>query len=156
MSPYGVKDFAQYFSGNGWTIQCKLVIILGLEFPSQKILWSSYSIMEILYLKNTSIILWAYHYSNVIMDVMTSQVTGVRMVCSNVCSGANQRKHQSSGSLAFVRGIPRRSVNSPHSNAKNVSIWWRHHDILFTDQYPKEPAYYTLHHQLAHDGEARS
>ena len=31
-----------------------------------------------------------------------------------VCSGADQRKHQSSASLAFVRGIHRSAVNSPH------------------------------------------
>ena len=37
---------------------------------------------------------------------------------------------KSSGSLAFVRGIHRWPVNSPHkggNNAENVSIWWRHH-----------------------------
>ena len=32
----------------------------------------------------------------------------------NVYSGADQRKHQSSASLAFVRGIHRWAVNSPH------------------------------------------
>ena len=35
---------------------------------------------------------------------MASQFTGVSIVCSTVCSGADQRKHQSSVSLAFVRG----------------------------------------------------
>ena len=32
----------------------------------------------------------------------------------NRLSGTDQRKHQSSASLAFVRGIHRRPVNSPH------------------------------------------
>ena len=32
----------------------------------------------------------------------------------NLYSGTDQRKHQSSASLAFVRGIHRRPVNSPH------------------------------------------
>ena len=54
---------------------------------------------------------------------MTSQITGVSIVCSAVCSGANQRKHQSSVSLVFVRGIHR----SSDSSAENVSIWWCHH-----------------------------
>ena len=36
------------------------------------------------------------------------------IVYSSVYSGADQRKHQSSASLAFVRGIPRGPVNSPH------------------------------------------
>ena len=35
------------------------------------------------------------------------------IVCSTFCSGADQRKHQSSASLAFVRGIPWGSVDSP-------------------------------------------
>ena len=54
------------------------------------------------------------HYSDVIIGPMASQITGVSMVCSTVCSGADQRKHQSSASLAFVRGIYRWPVNSPH------------------------------------------
>ena len=33
---------------------------------------------------------------------------------SNVCSSADQRKHKSPASLAFVRGIHRSPVNSPH------------------------------------------
>ena len=40
------------------------------------------------------------------MSTVVSQITGVSMVCSNICSGADQRK-QSSASLAFVRGIYR-------------------------------------------------
>ena len=43
-----------------------------------------------------------------------SQITGVSIVYSTVCSGADQRKHQSFASLAFVRGLHRWSVNSPH------------------------------------------
>ena len=54
------------------------------------------------------------HYSDVIMSAMASQITGVMIVCLNVCSVADQRKHQSSMSLAFVRGIHRWQVNSPH------------------------------------------
>ena len=34
--------------------------------------------------------------------------------CSTVYTGADQRKHQSPASLAFVRGIHRSPVNSPH------------------------------------------
>ena len=42
-----------------------------------------------------------------------SQITSLTIVYSAVYSGRNQRKHQSSASLAFVRGIHRRPVNSP-------------------------------------------
>ena len=49
------------------------------------------------------------HYSDVMISAMGSQIAGVSSVYSNVCSGTDQRKHQSLVSLAFVRGIP---VNS--------------------------------------------
>ena len=52
------------------------------------------------------------HYSNVIINAMASQITDVSIVCSTVCSGADQIKHQSFASLAFVRGIPRWPVVS--------------------------------------------
>ena len=54
------------------------------------------------------------HYSDVIMDAIASQITSLTIVYSSVYSGANQRKHQSSASLAFVRGIHRWTMNSPH------------------------------------------
>ena len=48
------------------------------------------------------------------MDTIASQITSLTIVYSTVYSDADQRKHQSSASLAFVRGIHRRPVNSPH------------------------------------------
>ena len=54
------------------------------------------------------------HHIDVIMSAMASQITSFTIVYTNVYSGADQRKHQSSASLAFVRGINRWPVNSPH------------------------------------------
>ena len=54
------------------------------------------------------------HYCDVIMGAMASQITSLPLVYSIVHSGAGQRKHQSSASLAFVRGIYRWPVNAPH------------------------------------------
>ena len=54
------------------------------------------------------------HYDDVTMSLMASQITSLTIVYSTVYSGADQRKHQSSASLAFVRGIHRGPVNSPH------------------------------------------
>ena len=54
------------------------------------------------------------HYSDVIMGGMASQITSLASVYSTAYSGIDQRKHQRSASLAFVRGIPRSPVNSPH------------------------------------------
>ena len=46
-------------------------------------------------------------------DGVTNQITRLTIVYSTVYSGADQRKHQSSVSLAFVRGLHRWPVNSP-------------------------------------------
>ena len=54
------------------------------------------------------------HYNDIIMGALASQITSLTIVYSSVYSGADQRKHQSSASLAFVRGILGRLVNSPH------------------------------------------
>ena len=48
------------------------------------------------------------------MGPIASQITSLAIVYSTVYSDADQRKHQSSASLAFVRGIHRGPVNSPH------------------------------------------
>ena len=56
------------------------------------------------------------------MGALASQITSLMIGYSTVYSDADQRKHQSSASLAFVRGIHRRPVNSPHKwpvNAEN-------------------------------------
>ena len=58
--------------------------------------------------------LGADHYADVVMIEMASQITSLTIVYSTVYSDADQRKHQSSASLAFVRGIHRGPVNSPH------------------------------------------
>ena len=60
-----------------------------------------------------SIIQWSHfisawvHYIDVIMATMASQITSLTVVYSTVYSGVDQRKHQSSASLAFVRGVHR-------------------------------------------------
>ena len=55
----------------------------------------------------------AWHYSDVIMGTIASQITSLTTVYSTVYSDGDQRKHQSSASLAFVRGIHRGPVKSP-------------------------------------------
>ena len=53
------------------------------------------------------------HYGDVIMGAIASQITSLTIVYSTVYSDADQRKHQSSASLAFARVIHRGPVNSP-------------------------------------------
>ena len=48
------------------------------------------------------------------MSAIASQITSLTTVYSTVYSDADQIKHQSSASLAFVWGIHRGPVNSPH------------------------------------------
>ena len=47
------------------------------------------------------------HYTDVIMTTIASQITSLTVVYSTVYSDADQGKHQSSASLAFVWGIHR-------------------------------------------------
>ena len=66
------------------------------------------------------------------MSEMASQITNHKIVYSTVYSGTDQRKHQSSVSLALCAGnspvtgeFPAQMAN----NLENVSIWWCHHAL---------------------------
>ena len=48
------------------------------------------------------------------MGAMASQITSLTIVYSTIYSDGDQRKHQSSASLALVQGIHRWPANSPH------------------------------------------
>ena len=80
------------------------------------------------------------NYSDVIIGVMASQITSVSIVYSTVCSGVDQRKHQSSTSLVIVRGIQRWPVNSPHKGPvtqkifpfDDVIMWCQSHLSVYT------------------------
>ena len=69
------------------------------------------------------------NYSDVIKGVMASQITCVSNVCSTVCLGADQRKHQRSGSLAFVKGIHRWSRKM--FSFDDVILGFPSHEALF-------------------------
>ena len=64
-----------------------------------------------------------YHYGDVIMGDIASQITSFAIVYSTVYSYADQRKLQSSTSLAFVWGIHRGPVNSPHKWPVTLNVW---------------------------------
>ena len=73
-----------------------------------------------------------FPYNDVLMSEIASQITSVPTVCSTIYSGADQRQHQRSASLAFVQGIHRWPVNSPHKRPvtrkkfpfDDVIRWW--------------------------------
>ena len=84
--------------------------------------WHGHARSQFISSQDTDIVLPEYyslctrtgHYNDIIMVEMESQITSLTIVYSTVYSSADQRKHQSSASLAFVQGIHRWPVNSPH------------------------------------------
>ena len=66
------------------------------------------------------------HYNDVIMSAMASEITSPTIVYSTVHSGTDERKYQSSASLAFCVGNSPVTGEFPAqrtSNAEKVSIW---------------------------------
>ena len=74
------------------------------------------------------------HYNDVIMSAMDSQITSITIVYSIVNSGTDQRKHQSSASVAFVKGIYRWLLNSPNKGPENLQL-----GCFWTSQRPSIP-----------------
>ena len=70
------------------------------------------------------------HYNDVIKGTIASQITSLTIVYSTVYSDADQWKHKSSASLAFVRGIHRGPVNPPHKwpVTRKMFPFGSHHD----------------------------
>ena len=92
------------------------ITIVFLKHISDKNVTTDMDITKILFFYDQVMALstsWK-HYDDVIMGLMASQITSLTIVYSTVDSGADQSKHQSSASLAFVWGIHRGPVNSPH------------------------------------------
>ena len=81
------------------------------------------------------------YYGDVIMGAMASQITSLTTVYSTVYSDADQRKHQSSASLAFVWAIHRWPVNSPHKWPVTRKMFSFDDVIMFLLQMPKRDDY---------------
>ena len=64
-----------------------------------------------------------FHYNDTIMSKMATLITSLTIVCSIVYSGEDQRKHQTSASLALVRRIHQWPVNSPHKGPVTRKIF---------------------------------
>ena len=67
--------------------------------------------------------------SDFIMCLMASQITGVSIVCLSVCLGSDQKisKPRVTGLCEGNPPVICGFCSQRASNAKNVSIWWRHH-----------------------------
>ena len=75
------------------------------------------------------------------MGAMASRITSLIAVYLTAYSGADQRKHQSSASLAFNSPVTGESPSQMASKAENVSIWWNHYgrypSLLFNRKFPE-------------------
>ena len=70
--------------------------------------------------------------SDVMMSAMASQITGVSIIYSTVCSGAELKKKSKLRVTGLCAGNSPVTGEFPAqraSNAENVSIWWRHHAL---------------------------
>ena len=111
------------YTGNSWKLLCTWVLVRPCKHGQDK--WTPAEIKH-----RGANIVSRTHYSDVIMGVMGSQIISLTSVYSTVYSGAD-KSNQSSASLAFVMGnspVPGEFPAQMVSNAKIVSIWWRHHD----------------------------
>ena len=120
--------FVIYFSFVKWCIErhtsCyNLQLLCCLSCHDYEIAVARATIATALEMHELYYFLWQFsllghtwsHNNDVTMSAMASQIAGVSIVCSSVCSGVDQRKHQSSASVDFVRGIHRWPLNSPHT-----------------------------------------
>ena len=80
------------------------------------------------------------HYNDVIKGTIASQITSLAIVYSTVYSDGDQRKHQSSASLAFVLGIHRGPVNSPHKGPVTRKMFPFYDVITDTNLTPVNPS----------------
>ena len=72
-------------------------------------------------------------YNDVIMGAIASQITSLTIIYSTVYSDADHRKQNIkaprhrplAGNSPRTGGFPAQRA----SNAENVSIWWRHHEV---------------------------
>ena len=66
------------------------------------------------------------HYNDVIMGAIAYQITSPTIVYSTIYSGSDKKKHKSSASLAFVRGIHRWPVTGefPAQKAINADFFY--------------------------------
>ena len=74
------------------------------------------------------------HYNDIMMSAMASQITSLTIVYFAIVYAQNkrrdQRKHRSSASLAFVRGIHWWPVNSSHKGPVTRKMFWWRRDVM--------------------------
>ena len=115
---------------------CKLIDLCNIAYSVYNI---SYLIVSVFFKKRRNIWLSIAvifterrtYYSDTIMNANVSQNRGISIVYSTVCSGADQRTHQSFASLVLARGIHRWAIDYSHKAPVTrkmiylmTSSWW--------------------------------
>ena len=141
-----IKNAKVYFPGFFYDkpVDC-LCVYVWTGSPNKKL-----HTKKLLYHRCVSYGRWPHsfaHQGDVIMNtVVASQITSLTIVYSTVYSGADQRKGQSSASLAFVRGIHRSQMNSPHKGPVTRKMF-QSDDVIMKDCDPLPitlPAFLTV------------
>ena len=91
-----------------------------------------------------------FHYSDIMMSAMPSQIIDASIVCSTVPSGVDQRNYQSSPSLAFVRGIHRLPVDSLHKGPLTRKIIPFDEVIMLELHLSDDTAWYLSNNTMTH------
>ena len=94
-----------------------------------------------------------WHYSDIIMSAKVSQITCVSIVCSAICSDADQRKVRVTGlcegNSPVTSGFPSQRASITESVS---SIWWHHHwDHLSTSDLRERMQVYLALHVMIHN-----
>ena len=72
----------------------------------------------------------SFHYNDVIMSTMASQITSLTIVCSTVCSRHRSKKTSKLCVTGLFEGNSQVTGEFPTqraSNVENISLWWLHH-----------------------------
>ena len=85
------------------------------------------------------------HSNDIIMGAMASQITSLSIVYSTVYSRRTSKEHQSSASLAVVRGIHSWPVNSPHKGPVTRKVFPFDDVIIeWSDNFPNKTSMWLL------------
>ena len=127
---YFVEDAFSWFNVNRVVVPCCLNFgLFGVQLTIRQFQWWLYFCRICV-----KPLLEPMHYNDVIMGTIASQITSLTTFYSTVYSDADQRKHQSSASLAFVRGIHRGPVNSVHKRPVTRKMF-PFDDVIMSNQW---------------------
>ena len=114
---------------------CRLLTLLSSQFSCQW-LWQPLYDMHPTWLSLTNELKFVLniHYNDIIMSAMASQITSLTIVYSTVYSRRRSKETSKlcatglcAGNSPVTGEFPAQRASDAASNAKNVSIWWRHH-----------------------------